>query len=187
MPTDPSSPLTRKPGAPTGNKNRYLHGRYARRPDPALDPEQASPPSRLTLAEEIAYLRAYMHRTAMIGATTANLDYTQEVLHTLSLAATALSRLIHTENWLSQASGIHVQRDELPAILARMESLNKKVLAGLQSIRPRLTASNLEQVAAQVDTFLAESTRDPAFIAPPPSPDSASSDSLPSLDPSAST
>lgn len=136
------SPLTRKPGAPTGNKNRYLHGRYARRPDPPSDLEPASPStSRLTLAEEIAYLRAYMHRTAMIGATTDNLDHTQEVLHTLSHAATALSRLVHTENWLSQASGIHVQRDELPAILARMESINKKVLAGLQSKHPRLTSS----------------------------------------------
>jgi hypothetical protein len=182
-----SSPHTRKPGAPTGNKNRYLHGRYARRPDPSSDLEPASPPSRLTLTEEIAYLRAYIFRTAMIGATTADLDHTQEVLRTLSLAATALSRLVHTENWLSQASGIHVQRDELPAILARMESINKKVLAGLQSKHPRLTASNLEQVAAQVDDLLAESARDPAFTAPPPHPDLASSDPLPTPKPSART
>ena len=165
------TPPTLKPkrGAPYGNKNRQRHGRYARPPldttspvdspstagddAPAGNPSpvgDSSPASRLSLVQEISYLRAYMLRAAIIGAASSDLERNKDVLRILSLAATALTRLVHTENWLSQASGIHVQRDELPAILARMESINQKVLAGLQSKRPRLPASNLEQVAAQV-------------------------------------
>ena len=136
----------RRPGAPRGNKNRYLHGRYARqsKPAPAVNPpaapesappsDDASPPDRLTLADDIAYLRAYIQRTALIGTLTHDLDHSREVLHTLSLGATALARLVHTENWLSQSTDLQAQFDELPSIFEHMEWFREQVC---RTLRPR--------------------------------------------------
>ena len=122
--TPPSLPQ-RKRGAPLGNKNRFVHGAYARRPDPAPDAE--SPPDRLSLTNEIAILRAYILRTAIVGAATLDFEQTQKLLHILSLAATALTRLIQTEAWLSQATGTQVQRDSLPWISSIITNLTQSI------------------------------------------------------------
>ena len=126
--TPPSLPQ-RKRGAPLGNKNRFVHGAYARRPDAVQEPESASasPPNRLSLANEIAILRAYILRTAIVGAATLDFEQTQKLLHTLSLAATALTRLIQTEAWLSQAAGTQVQRDSLPWISSIITNLTQSI------------------------------------------------------------
>lgn len=176
-----SSPTPKRcPGAPRGNKNRYLHGRYARRPEltvppePAEQSEQTSPPRRLTIAHEIALLRACMFRTAMIGALTVDLDRTREVLHTLSLASTALTRLIHAEDWLSQSTGLQVQVDELPVAIAQMEHMSKIVLKDLKhrSLPPPSSLPVPESIVAHVDRCLADLPLDLAdLLSDPVTPD----------------
>jgi hypothetical protein len=134
-----------KLGAPYGNKNRQSHGRYTRQPlsiptnpslpqadlPPSASPGEALPAKRLTLTQEISYLRAYILRTAIIGAATYDIELTKGVLHALSLANTALTRLIHTENWLSQTSGAQVQIDDLPCTFNRLQKISMQVLESL--------------------------------------------------------
>ena len=129
-----------RPRAPRGNKNRYLHGRYARQPKPAPPAASApasaadSPSARLTLADDIAYLRAYMQNTALLGTLPRGLGSSRETLHTLSLGANALARLVHTENWLSQTPEAQAQLDELPSVLEHMERFQEFVG---RTLRPR--------------------------------------------------
>ena len=134
--TTPSPTPKRRPGAPRGNKNRYLHGRYARQPKLAPPAASAanSPSARLTLADDIAYLRAYMQNTALLGTLTRGLGSSRETLHTLSLGANALARLVHTENWLSQTPEAQAQLDELPSVLEHMERFQEFVG---RTLRPR--------------------------------------------------
>jgi hypothetical protein len=154
--TPPSLPK-RKRGAPLGNKNRYVHGAYARRPAPA--PAHPSPPDRLSLSYDIGILRAYLHRTAMLGVLTCDLEQTQELLHTLSLAATALTRLIHTEAWLRQAIGDQVQPDSLPRIFSCMDTMT-------QCIRNLDSESSADQPTASQPTADQPTASQPAADQP---------------------
>ena len=165
--TPPSLPK-RKRGAPLGNKNRYVHGAYARRPAPA--PENESPSDRLSLTHEIGLLRAYLHRTAMLGALNFDLEQTLEILHALSLAATALTRLIHTEAWLRQTTGDQVQPNSLPSVLSSMDTMARKVLnldsepSGDQPSASQPAPAEAE-VDPQLDALLKKIGLDPALLA----------------------
>lgn len=121
--TPPSLPKPKR-GAPLGNKNRFVHGAYARRPEPAPEPENPSPLGRLSLVNEIAILRVFILRTAVAGNIHLNLEQIQKLLHNLSLAATALTRLVQTEAYLSQATGSQVQTDNIPWLDCFITALN---------------------------------------------------------------
>jgi hypothetical protein len=136
---NPSSPKPKR-GAPLGNKNRQRHGFYARRPaadpvgalDATPDATPAAPPPpgrRLSLDLEISYLRAHILRTAIIGATTVDLKLSLDLLHALSFASTALTRLIHTENWLSQTTGAQVQIDGMNKAIDSLQGVSESIMA----------------------------------------------------------
>jgi len=146
-----SSPKPKR-GAPYGNKNRQRHGRYAQPPhaapsSPSAPPTASpagslspgaspSPANRLTLTQEISYLRAYMIRTAIVGAATFEPGLTSDVLRALSHAATSLTRLIHTENWLTQTSGAQIQTDDFPRAFLNLHKVSKQILASLPHASP---------------------------------------------------
>ncbi len=172
------SALKPRRGAPYGNKNRQSHGRYARQPlplptDPSLppvDPPAAGPPAaapggappakRLTLTQEISYLRAYILRAALIGAATCDIELTKDMLRALSLANTALTRLVHTENWLSQASGAQVQIDDLSRTFDSLQSISHQVLESMPRRFSRSTALDSQEDAPSVDCLLKKLAHD---------------------------
>jgi len=170
--TPPSLPKPKR-GAPLGNKNRFVHGAYARRPEPAPDPDSAPtyPSDRLSLVNEIAILRAYILRTALVGAITLNLDQTQKLLHTLSLAATSLTRLIQTEAYLSQAAGTQVQADNFPWMNTILLELTNSILPS-KPVSPEDEAADSESPDAepadidpQMPSLLEQTGLDPASVA----------------------
>jgi hypothetical protein len=120
----PSTP--KKRGAPLGNRNALRHGAYARRqplPPPGAASESAP---RLSLAKEISYLRFYFFSLAFSAVHEADPSRIAAVVRTLSIAATALTRLIQTESWLAQTTGAQVQQDGLASALAQLDSFVQK-------------------------------------------------------------
>ncbi len=198
--TNPSSnPPKPKRGAPYGNKNRQRHGRYARPPQsaqsspsapPTASPagsaspgESPSPDRRLTLNQEISYLRAYMIRAAIVGAATFEPGLTSDVLRALSHAATSLTRLIHTENWLTQASGAQVQTDNFSRAYNSLQKVSERVLESLPrraSPPPALDPQDeddspdpLQKLTRELgidpdSLFASDTDSDPDFPAPAP-------------------
>ena len=153
--TSPTPTPKPKRGAPYGNKNRQRHGRYAHPPLNAATPTGAislssapsptgdpAPPNRLTLTSEISYLRAHMLRAAIIAASTSNVAETKDMLRTLCLAATTLTRLIQTENWLSQTTGAQVQIDDRPSAI---KHLQRVFTAAHPPKQPRLASAGDQQ------------------------------------------
>jgi hypothetical protein len=111
-----SSP--KKRGAQPGNLNALRHGAYACRKQAAqsgssLETEPRPGQRRLSLSGEIDYLRAYFYRLALSGAVYTSPEEIAATLRTLSIAAAAITRLIQSESWLSQAVGSQVQYDQL--------------------------------------------------------------------------
>ncbi len=108
-------PAPKKRGAPLGNKNALRHGAYARR-TPPLPPVEAPsptapadppPPSEdenrrypLSLNLDIATLRAWYFYYALAGAAARKPEEAAVFVRTLSIAATAITRLIQTQNYL---------------------------------------------------------------------------------------
>lgn len=62
--------------------------------------------AHLNLGQEIAFLRTYMVQVACYGTAHSDLIYNLEILCSLSIAATAIIRLVQTDAWLSQVYSI---------------------------------------------------------------------------------
>ncbi len=142
----------KKPGAPLGNHNARKHGVYSRRrsrarPSAAAEAGPGQPPAnqlaqagasassaaslppplqRLSLSHEIDTLRTYFRRMAISGAEYAKPGQISAVLRDLSIAAVAITRLVQTEDWLAQATGIAVQYDNLETVYNELAALTRK-------------------------------------------------------------
>ncbi|MBN1934341.1 MAG: hypothetical protein JW934_06735 [Anaerolineae bacterium] len=93
----PPPPPRRKPGAQPGNANAYKHGFYSRKWK-LRDRKGLENIETVDLANEIALLRVYIRRlieSAQDGVSDLN---DLQVIRALSLASTALNRLVRTQN-----------------------------------------------------------------------------------------
>ena len=126
------SSTTKKRGAPLGNHNALRHGAYARRL-PAPQPGQSTvmtsekPNKQLSLVREVSYLRAYFFRLALLGIKDADPARINVTVRSLSIAATAITRLIQTGNWLLQASGSQVQYDRIGIAFQDMREFDERL------------------------------------------------------------
>jgi hypothetical protein len=102
-----SSPPKHRRGAPSGNQNARKHGFYSSQ-YPASNQSEEIPPS-IDLQAEIDSIRQSIQRVIALGEPE---TYREAVdyLRALSLAATALSRLVRTQRYINPALD---PRDEL--------------------------------------------------------------------------
>jgi hypothetical protein len=120
-----SSSSERRRGAPPGNQNARKHGFYSSQYPASANVEEI-PPS-IDLQAEIDFIRASMQRVIALGEPQ---TYREAVdyLRALSLAATALSRLVRTHRYINPAFD---PRDELTRdIRQALKEVYAKVEAG---------------------------------------------------------
>jgi hypothetical protein len=119
----PSS--NRRRGAPPGNQNARKHGFYSSQ-NPASAQVEENPLS-LDLQAEIDFIRHSMQRVIALGEPR---TYREAVdyLRALSLAATALARLVRAHRCINPALD---PRDELTRdIQQALEEVHKRLVAG---------------------------------------------------------
>lgn len=94
-PPPASSEPPKKRGAPVGNSNALTHGFYSRRLNPyALEGLDQVGPN--TLKDEIDVMRVFSRRVAELGQNVDNLEEAKSLLHILSIATSAINRLVRT-------------------------------------------------------------------------------------------
>lgn len=113
---NPKTSTPRRRGAPPGNRNALKHGFYASKL-PKADRDALASDELTNLAPEIELIRVFIRRAAALGANSESLSETLETLRVISLAITALSRLIRTNDCLP------VPRDHLSEEFARLLKL----------------------------------------------------------------
>ena len=93
---DGSSP---KRGAPEGNANALTHGFYSRRL-PAAALEGLEETGVNSLKDEIEVMRIFARKVAELGADVQDLDEAKSLLHILSIATSAINRLVRTHVYI---------------------------------------------------------------------------------------
>ena len=119
-----SSSSNRRRGAPPGNQNARKHGYYSAQ-DPASAQGEENPLS-LDLQAEIDFIRQSMQRVIALGEPQ---TYREAVdyLRALSLAATALTRLVRAHHYINPALDprdelVHDIQQALKEVHARIEA-----------------------------------------------------------------
>lgn len=93
---DGSSP---KRGAPEGNANALTHGFYSRRlPASALEGLEETGVN--SLKDEIEVMRIFARKVAELGADVQDLEQAKSLLHILSIATSAINRLVRTHVYI---------------------------------------------------------------------------------------
>jgi hypothetical protein len=120
----------RRRGAPPGNQNARKHGYYSTQSPASAQGEENS--LALDLQVEIDFIRHSMQRVIALGEPQ---TYREAVdyLRALSLAATALTRLVRAHRYINPALD---PRDEL----------TRDIQQALKEVHARIEAGELEQV-----------------------------------------
>lgn len=82
-------------GPPAGNLNALTHGFYARRL-PAASLEGLDETGTHSLKDEIEVMRIFARKVAELGADVEDLNEAKSLLHILSIATSAINRLVRT-------------------------------------------------------------------------------------------
>ena len=108
--TEPCS--KKKRGAPPGNKNAYKHGFYARQYQPVDNQDLENMPS-FSLTDEIDLLRVNIRRLLENSQSVSSFSDTLNLVRTLTLAATCLTRLMRTHNDVRHLNHDHRHRKSI--------------------------------------------------------------------------
>jgi len=92
--TDGEGKPVNRGGAPLGNRNALKHGFYARQMPGTEGAGEAD------LEDEIAMLRLSIRNILEHSVQPLNIEMQLELLHSISLAAAAINRLIKTQHYL---------------------------------------------------------------------------------------
>jgi hypothetical protein len=125
-----SSSSKRRRGAPQGNQNARKHGFYSSQYPASAQAEEN--PQAIDLQAEIDFIRASIQRVIALGEPNTYreaIDY----LRALSLATTALTRLVRTNYYINPALG---PRDELA----------QSIQQALKEVYARIESGELSQV-----------------------------------------
>jgi hypothetical protein len=120
-----SSSSNRRRGAPPGNQNARKHGFYSSQNPASTQSDENS--LFLDLQAEIDFIRQSMQRVIALGEPQ---TYREAVdyLRALSLAATALTRLVRAHHYVNPSLD---PRDELTRdIRQALEEVHKRIVAG---------------------------------------------------------
>lgn len=92
---DPDAEPSPKRGAPYGNINGLTHGFYSRCL-PAASLEGLEETGANSLKDEIEVMRVFARKVAELGAEVQDLEAAKSLLHILSIATSAINRLVRT-------------------------------------------------------------------------------------------
>ena len=122
--TDAEEKPVNRGGAPLGNRNALKHGFYARKMPGIEEAGEAD------LEDEIAMLRLSIRNITEHSSQPLNIEMQLELLHSISLAAAAINRLIKTQHYLGSFD--NPLRDAMRAALEEIRRENPgTILDGL--------------------------------------------------------